>query len=71
MIILNRIASLSDLDLLQASHGPHHRQLHLLGKRGGNPVRVDKRIVQPFRLQEDLVTVRSPNRCTLSSIEGQ
>src|ERR1044072_7841358 len=33
------------------------RELDLLRKRGGNAVGIDRRIVEAFRLQEDLVTI--------------
>ena len=34
-----------------------HGQLHVLRQRGGDAVGIDRRVVEPFRLQEDLVPV--------------
>ena len=57
MVIFHRIAGLEDLGALQPRHRADHRQLHVLGQRGRDAVRIDGRIVQPLGLEEDLVAV--------------
>ena len=49
----------------------HERQLDVERQAGRDPVRVDRCVVEAFRLEEDLVARLPAKRMTLSSIDGQ
>ena len=55
VIILHRIAGAKDLAFLQPGDGAEEIHLHLIGKRGRNPVHVVFQRVPTFRLQEHLM----------------
>ena len=57
MVIFHRIAGLDDLDPLQPGDRADHLELHILGQRGGDPVRIDGRVVKAFGLKENLMPV--------------
>ena len=55
IIILDGITRPQDPCVLEPRHRRHKGDLDVLGKRGGDPVGIDRRIVQTFRLQEYLM----------------
>ena len=56
-IVLDRVAGADDLHLFQAGDRPEHLHLDVVGKAGGNPVRIILRGSKSFRLQKDMVAV--------------
>src|SRR6056297_732135 len=67
IIVLDRIARLSDTSTLQALDGVHIRVLNLNRQRIGNAVGIDRIALQAFGLEEDLMRrlVCKPNDLVL------
>jgi hypothetical protein len=71
VVVLDRVAGPEHHRALQPGDRGDHLRLHLARQRGRDPVRIDRVVVEPLRLEEDLVRSRSAKRTTLSSIDGQ
>ena len=57
MVVFDGIAGPDHPGAFQARDGRQQRRLHLLRQRGGDAVGIDRGVVEPLRLQEDLVAV--------------
>jgi hypothetical protein len=57
MVVLDCVAGLDDLDLLEPCDAPHHGQLDILRQRSRDAVRVDRHIIEPFRLEKYLMPI--------------
>ena len=57
VIVFNGIARLKHGGALETWNGLQDRDLHILWQRGRDTIRINGWIVQPFRLQENLVPV--------------
>ena len=57
MIIFDRIAGLIDLDPFKAVDRPQKCELHIDRQRGRYPVGINGAVIQPFRLEKDLMAV--------------
>ncbi len=57
VVVFDRITRPQHLGLLQAGNGRDQRPLHLLRQGGRDAIRIDGRIVEPFRLEENLMPV--------------
>ncbi|MGC0321911.1 hypothetical protein ABIG06_002540 [Bradyrhizobium sp. USDA 326] len=57
VVVFDRVARPHHLHPLQAWDAGEDRKLDLLRQRGRDAIGIDRRIVEPFRLQKDLMTV--------------
>src|ERR1700691_6144937 len=57
MVIFDGITGPDHPNLLQARDRCQNGQLDLFGQRSGDTVRIDRAVVEAFRLQEDLVAI--------------
>ena len=57
MVVFDGIARPHDAGALQPGNGGHQRRLDVLRQRGRDAVRIDRRVVEPFRLEKNLVPV--------------
>ena len=57
VVVFDGVARPDDARVFQARNGRDQRALDVLRQRGRNAVRIDRVIVEPFRLQENLVAV--------------
>ena len=57
MVIFDCIARPHDRAIFQPRYGMDKHRLHVFRKRCGYAVRIDRRIVEAFRLQKDLVAL--------------
>ena len=57
MVVFDGIAGAQDPRLLQPRDGGDHRRLHIFRQAGRDAVRIDRVVVQPLGLQEDLVAL--------------
>ena len=57
IIIFDGIGVLADYDIFEPRNRPDERILHRFGQRRGNPVRIDRVILQSFGFEENLVAV--------------
>src|SRR5690606_819369 len=55
MVVFYGVAGAQDARALQPRQRPHELQLYILRQRGGDAVGIDGVVVQPLRLEEDLV----------------
>ena len=56
MVILDGVAGLQHDDVLESGNRPQQRLLHVPGQGGRDAIRVDRLIVEPLRLEKDLVS---------------
>ena len=57
MVVFDGIARPDHPGPFQPRNGREQRELHVLRQRGRDAVRIDRVVVEPFRLEEDLVPV--------------
>ena len=57
MVVFDGIARTDHPHPLKAGNRGQNRQLHLFRQRGRNAVGIDRRVVESFRLQKDLMSV--------------
>ena len=55
VVVLDRVARPDHAGIFQPGNGPEQRLLHIAGQGGRNPVRIDRVVVEPFRLEVDLM----------------
>ena len=57
MIVLDRVARPKHPRRFQPRDGGHESELNLFGQRSRNAIGIDGRIIETFRLEENLVSV--------------
>ena len=57
VVVFDGVAGPHHARLFEARDGRHQRELDVLRQRGRDAVRIDRVVVEPFRLEEDLVAV--------------
>ena len=57
VVVLDRVARADHPRFCQPRNARHQRELDVLGQRGGNPVGIDGRVVEPFGFKKNLVAV--------------
>ena len=57
MVVFHGISRNRHFDPFQPFHRPQHGELHVGGERCADPIRIDQRRIQPFRLKEHLMSV--------------
>src|SRR6185436_6196772 len=57
MVVFDGIARPHHLYPLEPGNGGEDRELNFFRQRGGDAVGIDRGVVEPFGLQEDLVTI--------------
>ena len=57
MVVFDGVARPHHARLFEPRNGRHQRELHVLRQRGRNAVRIDRGVVETFRLEENLMAV--------------
>src|SRR5690606_815229 len=57
VVVFDRVAGAHDVSALEAAHRMHQLELHVEGKAGRDPVRINLVRRQTFRLEKDLMAV--------------
>ena len=71
MVIFDGIAGPQHLRPFESLDAVKEFELHRRRQRRRNAIGIDRRVVEPLRLEENLMRWASAKRTTLSSIEGQ